>query len=67
MNFDAVLLPPRKEKMILAGHWTGKIITDSLCECTARSPAKIALISINSQTNTEDNFTYQKLDAMTKR
>ena len=67
MNFDAVLLPPRKEKMVLAGHWTSKTITDYLYDCTAKYPDKIALTSINSEIETEEEFTYQMLDEMTDR
>lgn len=32
MDFDAVLLPPRREKMLQEGYWLNKTILDSLNE-----------------------------------
>ena len=40
MDFDAVLLPPRREKMIQEGYWLNKTILQSLNEAVHQYPDK---------------------------
>jgi len=43
MEFDAVLISPRRAAMIRDGHWHDRTINDDLDACVAQYPDKLAL------------------------
>jgi cyclohexanecarboxylate-CoA ligase len=43
MDFDAILLPPRRAAMIAQGLWRDRTINDDLDACVASCPDKLAL------------------------
>lgn len=61
MDFDAVLLPPRREKMIKEGHWVNKTILQSLNEAVHQFPDKIGLVSYKTEDQSETSFTYREM------
>ena len=61
MDFDAVLLPPRREKMIQAGYWLNKTILQSLNEAVHQQPDKIGLVSYKTENQSETSFTYREM------
>lgn len=61
MDFDAVLLPPRREKMIQAGYWINKTILQSLNEAVHQYPDKIALVSYKTEDQSETRFSYREM------
>ena len=60
MDFDAVLLPPRREKMLQEGYWLNKTILDSLNEAVYQYPDKVALVSYKIEDQSEKSFTYRE-------
>jgi len=46
MEFDAVLLPPRRARMRAQGLWHERTINDALDACIAASPDKLALTAL---------------------
>lgn len=46
MEFDAVLLPPRRAASIAAGLWHDRTINDDLDACVAHCPDKVALTAV---------------------
>lgn len=61
MDFDAVLLPPRKEKMLQEGYWLNKTILQSLNEAVHQYPDKVALVSYKTEDKSETSFTYREM------
>ncbi|WP_104504038.1 cyclohexanecarboxylate-CoA ligase [Acinetobacter indicus] len=61
MDFDAVLLPPRREKMVQQGYWLNKTILQSLDEAVQQEPDKIALVSYKTESQSEQSFTYRQM------
>ncbi len=61
MDFDAVLLPPRREKMLQEGYWLNKTILDSLNEAVYQYPDKVALVSYKIEDQSEKSFTYREM------
>lgn len=61
MDFDAVLLPPRREKMMKEGHWVNKTILQSLNEAVHQFPDKIGLVSYKTEDQSETSFTYREM------
>ena len=43
MEFDAVLLPARRQRMVEQGFWHDRTINDDLDACVAACPDKTAL------------------------
>lgn len=60
MDFDAVLLPQRRKKMIEQGYWLDKTILQSLNDAVHQYPDKTALVSIK-EGQPEKSFTYREL------
>jgi cyclohexanecarboxylate-CoA ligase len=50
MEFDAVLLPARRARMVAQGLWHDRTINDALDACIARSPDKLALTALRVDT-----------------
>ncbi|MHC5112451.1 MAG: hypothetical protein ACYTHJ_21540 [Planctomycetota bacterium] len=45
MEFDAVLIPPRRSQMMERGFWHEKTVNDDLDACVSASPAKTAVVA----------------------
>ena len=61
MDFDAILLPPRREQMLDQGYWLNKTILQSLNEAVHQYPDKVALISYKTEDKSEKSFTYREM------
>jgi len=67
MNFDAVLIPPRRAESIAQGFWPDQTINDYLDACVASCPDKIALTSVQVDGAATRSFTYREMAAMADR
>jgi cyclohexanecarboxylate-CoA ligase len=78
MEFDAVLLPARRARMVAQGLWHDRTINDALDACIARSPDKLALTALRVDTGEgggtslgtsfgTTRFTYRELGRMADR
>ncbi len=61
MEFDAVLLPPRREHSVARGWWPERTINDALDAALAASPDKIALTAVSTATGDTTQLTYAAL------
>ena len=67
MEFDAVLLPPRRSQRVAEGHWRDRTINDALDACVAACPDKLALTALQVETGATTRFTYRELARMADR
>lgn len=67
MEFDAVLIPPRRAACIAQGLWHDRTINDVLDACVESVPDKVALTALQVESGTTTNFTYRELAAMADR
>jgi cyclohexanecarboxylate-CoA ligase len=67
MDFDAILLPPRRAAMIAQGLWHDRTINDDLDACVASCPDKLALSALSVESATVTRFTYREMAAMADR
>lgn len=68
MQFDPVLLAPRREPSIAAGLWYERTINDALDACVARTPARVALTAMRLDGDEAvRRFTYRQLATMADR
>ncbi len=67
MEFDAVLLAPRRAESIARGYWHDRTINDYLDACLAACPEKIALTAIRTDTGESRQFTYRQLAQLSDR
>ncbi|WP_110959896.1 cyclohexanecarboxylate-CoA ligase [Acidovorax sp. ST3] len=67
MEFDAVLLPPRRTQRVAEGHWRDRTINDALDACVAACPDKLALTALQVETGATTRFTYRELASMADR
>ncbi|MEY2683453.1 MAG: hypothetical protein RJA09_597 [Pseudomonadota bacterium] len=67
MEFDAVLIPPRKARMVAAGLWHNRTINDDLDACVAHCPDQLALTAYRQETGAVTRFTYRELAQMADR
>ena len=67
MEFDAVLLPPRRARMVAQGFWHDRTINDDLDACVAAHPDKLALTAVQVETGNVQRFTYRELARMADR
>lgn len=67
MEFDAVLLPPRRARMIAQGLWHDRTISDDLDACLAACPDKLALTAYRVEVGDVRHFTYRELGQMANR
>src|SRR2546428_12557270 len=67
MEFDAVLLPPRRARMVAQGFWRDRTINDDLDACVAACPDKLALTAVQAGSGVTKRFTYRELAAMADR
>lgn len=67
MEFDAVLLPPRRAAMIERGLWHGRTLNDELDACLQRCPDKLALTAVRVESGAVRRFSYRELAQMADR
>jgi cyclohexanecarboxylate-CoA ligase len=67
MEFDAVLLPPRRDRSIAQGHWFDRTINDDLDACVAAYPDKLALTTLKVESGELRRFTYRELGEIVDR
>ncbi len=67
MEFDAVLLAPRRAESIAKGYWRDRTINDDLDACLAGCPDKIALTAVRLETNATRRFTYREVATLADR
>ena len=69
MDFDAVLLPPRRARMLAEGHWRERTINDALDACLAAAPDRLALTAVRLEEEgaTSVRFSYREMAAMADR
>jgi cyclohexanecarboxylate-CoA ligase len=67
MEFDTVLLPPRRGASIAQGLWLERTINDDLDACVAGCPDKTALTAVQAETGAVRRFTYRELATMADR
>jgi cyclohexanecarboxylate-CoA ligase len=67
MEFDAVLLAPRRARMIAQGLWHDRTINAELDACVATCPDKLALTAYRVEAGDEKRFTYRELARMADR
>ena len=67
MEFDAVLLAPRRAQAIAQGLWFDRTLNDDLDACLAQCPDKLALTAVRVETGEVRRFTYREMAAMADR
>lgn len=67
MEFDAVLLPARRERLIQAGHWHERTINDALDACVQQCPDKLALVAHQVGTGEQRTFSYREMAKLADR
>jgi cyclohexanecarboxylate-CoA ligase len=67
MKFDAVLIPPRRARMVEQGHWRDRTINDYLDACIAASPGKIGLTAYRADTGEVTRMSYREMGRMADR
>jgi len=67
MEFDTVLLRPRRAESIAKGWWHDRTINDDLDACVAACPDKLALTAMQAESGAIRRFTYRELAAMADR
>jgi cyclohexanecarboxylate-CoA ligase len=66
MEFDAVLLPQRRDASVARGQWRDRTINDDLDACVAASPDKLALTAVRQDGDVRQ-FTYRQLAVLADR
>jgi cyclohexanecarboxylate-CoA ligase len=67
MEFDAILIPPRRQSMIDQGLWHDRTINDDLDTCLATCPDKLALTAVSLDNGSVTRFTYREMATMADR
>ena len=67
MEFDAVLLKPRRAESVARGYWLDRTINDDLDACFADCPDKLALTSVERDSGEVRRFTYRELATLADR
>ena len=67
MEFDAVLIAPRRAQSVAGGFWPNRTINDDLDACVAGCPDKLALTAVQAESGSITRFTYRELAAMADR
>jgi cyclohexanecarboxylate-CoA ligase len=67
MDFDAVLLAPRRAESVARGLWLDRTINDELDACVAQCPDREALVAVRVEAGDTRRFTYRELAAMADR
>ncbi|HSH06625.1 MAG TPA: cyclohexanecarboxylate-CoA ligase [Burkholderiales bacterium] len=67
MDFDAVLLAPRRARMRAEGYWPDRTINDALDACVAACPDKVALTAVQVEPGAVTRLTYRELATLADR
>ncbi|MBT9514206.1 MAG: cyclohexanecarboxylate-CoA ligase [Acidovorax sp.] len=67
MEFDPVLIAPRRAQSVAQGFWHDKTINDDLDACVASCPDKLALTAVRAESGATTRFTYRELATMADR
>lgn len=67
MEFDAVLLPPRRARLIAQGLWHDRTINAELDACAAACPQQLALTAVQVETGDVRRFSYGEMAQMADR
>jgi cyclohexanecarboxylate-CoA ligase len=67
MEFDAVLIAPRRAACVAQGYWHDRTINDDLGRCLQSVPDKVALTAVQMESGKTKRFTYRELSAMADR
>ena len=67
MEFDAILIPPRRAGTIARGLWHDRTINDDLDACLAEHPDKTALIAVCDERGEIRRFTYREMALLADR
>jgi cyclohexanecarboxylate-CoA ligase len=67
MEFDAVLLAPRRAEAVAKGWWGDRTINDALDASVAQCPDKVALVGLRVEAGDTRRFTYRELATMADR
>ena len=67
MEFDPVLIAPRRAHSVAQGLWHDKTINDGLDACVSACPDKLALTAVQAESGDTTRFTYRELAAMADR
>lgn len=67
MEFDAVLIAPRRAAMRAQGLWPDRTINDALDACVQQSPDKLALTAMRAESGAVTRFSYRELATMADR
>lgn len=67
MDFDAILIAPRREAMVRAGHWRDKTVNDYFEAALSEKPDQLALSAICVAEGRRRDFTWAELDRMANR
>ncbi len=67
MEFDAVLIAPRRAASIAQGLWHDKTINTELDACLAACPDKLALTAVQAESGAVRRFSYRELATMADR
>ncbi len=67
MEFDAVLLAPRRAESVAKGYWHNRTINDDLDACLAACPDKTALTAVRIESNDARRLTYRELATLADR
>ncbi|MBP0618998.1 cyclohexanecarboxylate-CoA ligase [Cupriavidus consociatus] len=67
MDFDPILIAPRRAASIAAGHWQDRTINDYLAACVRDRPDAPALTALSIDRQVLTRFTWQELARMADR
>lgn len=67
MEFDPVLLPPRRLRMIEQRLWHDRTIVQDLQACVQAGPDRLALTAIRVEDGSTRRFTYREMEQMARR
>jgi cyclohexanecarboxylate-CoA ligase len=67
MDFDAILLAPRRAESIARGWWHDRTLNDDLDACVAQCPDKLALTALRVESGELRRFTWRELARMADR
>ncbi|SCV01900.1 Cyclohexanecarboxylate-CoA ligase [Cupriavidus necator] len=67
MDFDAVLIAPRRAASIAAGHWHDRTVNDYLTACVRDRPDAPALTALSLDNGSVTRFTWRELARMADR
>ena len=67
MQYDAVLLAPRRAESIARGYWKDRTINQDLDACLAECPDKLALTAVRLDAADVRRFTYREMAKLADR